>query len=52
MTRPFQGDIKLDVRDSTADWPAFLSNRAPQGAPSLEVHQPLDCTTSEAPHDP
>ena len=24
MPRPFQGDIKLDIRDSHADWPAFL----------------------------
>src|SRR6476619_2630084 len=37
MTRPFQGAIKLDVRDSKADWPAFLSDRAPQGAPNVLV---------------
>ena len=37
MPRPFQGEIKLDVRDSTADWPAFLADRAPQGAPNVLV---------------
>ena len=31
MPRPFQGKIKLDVRDSTADWPAFLADKAPGG---------------------
>ena len=35
--RPFQGEIKLDVRDSTADWPAFLSDRAPAGSPNVLV---------------
>ncbi len=37
MPRQFQGDIKLDVRQSTADWPAFLANRAPEGAPNVLV---------------
>ena len=37
MPRPFQGEIKLDVRDSTADWPAFLADRAPAGAPNVLV---------------
>ena len=33
MPRPFRGEIKLDVRDSTPDWDAFLPDRAPEGAP-------------------
>ena len=37
MPRQFQGEIKLDVRQSTADWPAFLANRAPEGAPNVLV---------------
>ncbi|MHA7986240.1 arylsulfatase [Rathayibacter sp. CAU 1779] len=37
MPREFRGDIKLDVRDSTADWPAFLSDQAPTGSPNVLV---------------
>ena len=37
MPKPFQGEIKLDVRDSTADWPAFLADKAPEGAPNVLV---------------
>ncbi len=37
MPRPFQGKIELDVRDSTSDWPAFLADRAPDGAPNVLV---------------
>ena len=37
MAREFKGKIELDVRDSTADWPAFLADRAPQGAPNVLV---------------
>jgi arylsulfatase len=37
MPRDFKGDIKLDVRDSTADWDAFLASRAPEGAPNILV---------------
>lgn len=37
MPRQFNGDIKLDVRDSTPDWEAFLPQRAPEGAPSVLV---------------
>lgn len=28
----FKGDIKLDIRDSKGDWPAFLENKAPKDA--------------------
>ena len=31
MPRPFQGQIELDVRRSTGDWPAFLADRAIDG---------------------
>ncbi|WP_312166846.1 arylsulfatase [Phenylobacterium sp.] len=37
MPRPFEGSIKLDVRDSKPDWDAFLQNRAPEGAPNVLV---------------
>lgn len=37
MVREFKGEIKLDVRDSTADWDAFLSDKAPAGAPNVLV---------------
>ncbi|TFV98038.1 arylsulfatase [Leifsonia flava] len=37
MAREFKGEIKLDVRDSTADWEAFLPDKAPAGAPNVLV---------------
>ncbi|WP_460796054.1 arylsulfatase [Microbacterium sp. GXF0217] len=37
MPREFQGKIELDVRDSVADWDAFLPTRPPQGAPNVLV---------------
>jgi hypothetical protein len=37
MARQFNGVIDLDVRDSVADWPAFLAEKAPQGAPNVLV---------------
>jgi arylsulfatase len=37
MPREFQGEIKLDIRDSQADWDAFLDTRAPEGAPNVLV---------------
>ena len=37
MPKPFQGDIKLDIRDSKPDWAAFLPDRAPEGAPNVLV---------------
>ncbi len=37
MTRDFQGRIELDVRDSVADWDAFLPPKAPPGAPNVLV---------------
>ena len=37
MAKQFKGDIKLDIRDSTPDWPAFLPDRAPEGAPNVLV---------------
>ena len=37
MARDFQGKIELDVRDSEADWEAFLPAKAPQGAPNVLV---------------
>jgi arylsulfatase len=37
MPREFQGEIKLDVRESTPDWGAFLADRAPESAPNVLV---------------
>jgi hypothetical protein len=37
MARPFGGEIRLDVRDSTPDWSASLADRAPAGAPNVLV---------------
>jgi arylsulfatase len=37
MPRPFQGEIKLDVRDSKPDFEAFLGTRAATGAPNVLV---------------
>ena len=37
MAKPFNGVIKLDVRDSTPDWEPFLPPRAPDGAPNVLI---------------
>jgi arylsulfatase A-like enzyme len=37
MPREFQGKIELDIRDSEGDWPAFLPDKAPAGAPNVLV---------------
>jgi arylsulfatase A-like enzyme len=37
MAKPFNGTINLDIRDSTPDWPAFLPDKAPEGAPNVLV---------------
>jgi arylsulfatase len=37
MPRRFQGDIKLDIRDSKPDWDAFLDTKAPKDAPNVLV---------------
>jgi arylsulfatase len=37
MARPFSGEIKLDVRDSVADWDAFTAPKPPDGAPNVLV---------------
>ena len=37
MPKPFEGTIKLDVRDSVADWDPFLPPRAPAGAPNVLI---------------
>jgi arylsulfatase A-like enzyme len=34
-TKEFKGVIKLDVRDSVADWGPYTPTRAPKGAPSV-----------------
>ncbi len=33
--KPFKGVIKLDVRDSVADWGPYTAKRAPEGAPNI-----------------
>ena len=37
MATKFGGTIALDIRDSKADWPAFLDKQAPTGAPNVLV---------------
>ena len=37
VPREFQGKIELDVRDSVADWDAFLPTKAPKDAPNVLV---------------
>jgi arylsulfatase A-like enzyme len=37
MAKPFKGEIRLDVRDSTPDWEPFTSARAPEGSPNVLI---------------
>jgi arylsulfatase len=37
MPRPFKGTINIDVRNSKADWDAFLADKAPKDAPNVLV---------------
>jgi arylsulfatase len=37
MPRPFKGTIDLDIRNSKADWDAFLANKAPKDVPNVLV---------------
>jgi arylsulfatase len=37
MAEPFKGVIKLDVRDSKADWTPYELKRAPEGAPNILI---------------
>jgi len=37
MAAKFNGVINLDVRDSVADWDAFVPLKAPAGAPTMLV---------------
>ena len=37
MTKPFNGVIKLDVRDSKPDWTPYTLPTAPEGAPNVLV---------------
>jgi arylsulfatase len=37
VAKKFQGEIKLDVRDSVSDWGAFTPEAAPPGAPNVLV---------------
>jgi arylsulfatase A-like enzyme len=37
MTEPFKGVIKLDVRDSVADWTPYTLKKAPEGAPNILI---------------
>jgi arylsulfatase A-like enzyme len=43
MTRPFQGVINIDIRDSVPDWAPYLQPMAPEGAPNV-VYIVLDDT--------
>src|SRR6266851_1351209 len=35
MTKPFQGIVNLDIRDSTPDWGPYEQPKAPEGAPNI-----------------
>jgi arylsulfatase A-like enzyme len=35
MSKPFQGMINVDIRDSVPDWAPFEPPKAPEGAPSM-----------------
>jgi arylsulfatase len=35
MAVEFNGDIQLDVRDSTSDWSPYAEPSAPDGAPNV-----------------
>src|SRR5256886_17575917 len=35
MTKPFQGVVNLDIRDSKPDWEPYLQPKAPEGAPNV-----------------
>ena len=35
MSRPFQGVINIDIRDSVPDWAPYLQPMAPEGAPNV-----------------
>ncbi len=35
MSKPFQGTINVDIRDSEPDWAPFEPPKAPEGAPSV-----------------
>jgi arylsulfatase len=37
MPRPFKGVIKLDIRASKPDWPAYYATKTPKGAPNVLV---------------
>jgi arylsulfatase len=37
MSRPFQGEIEVDVRNSTEDWGAFTQPSPPEGSPNVVV---------------
>jgi arylsulfatase len=37
MAREFQGKAELDIRESTPDWDAFLTSKAPAGSPNVLV---------------
>jgi len=41
MSRPFQGTINVDIKDSVPDWEPYTQPIAPQGAPSV-VYVVLD----------
>jgi len=35
MSKPFQGIVNVDIRDSTPDWSPFEAPKAPAGAPNV-----------------
>ena len=39
MTKPFEGTVNVDIRDSEPDWSPFEPPKAPDGAPERRVHR-------------
>jgi hypothetical protein len=35
MSKPFEGVVNVDIRDSTPDWAPFEPPKAPEGAPNV-----------------
>jgi hypothetical protein len=35
MSKPFDGVVNVDIRDSTPDWEPFLQPQAPESAPNV-----------------
>jgi hypothetical protein len=37
MSKQFNGEINLDIRDSVPDWSPYLADKAPEDAPNVLI---------------